>query len=46
MKKVVLAANLERYQLNSLIYYPVPPIEIDELHYYVDDLLGDQRGLS
>lgn len=46
IKKVVSAANLKRYNLQAMIFYPVPPIEIDELHYYVDDLFGDQRGLS
>lgn len=34
------------YGLNAHIYRPVPPVEIDELHYYVDDITGDGRGLD
>lgn len=44
---VRLMANLAKvYGLKAQIYYPVPPREICELHYYGEDIPGDERGMD
>jgi hypothetical protein len=46
-KKIRLKANLQvAFGLQTHLFRPIPPVEIDELHYYMDDIPGDGRGLD
>ena len=38
--------SLELFGLHSRVFLPVPPGEIDELHYCVDEIAGDGYGLE
>lgn len=46
-KRIRLKTNLAiAFGLVSHRFDPIPPVEIDEIHYYVDEVSGDGRGLD
>lgn len=46
MSKFRLKSKLSTYGLHAQIFYPIPPEEICELYWYVDDIPGDGLGQS
>ncbi len=45
-KKEKYLITIQRYNLSSQIFYPLPSQEIDELYFYFDEISGDGRGLD
>lgn len=45
MRKIKVLGNANAFGLKPAKYLPNPPVEIDELYYYQDDIPGDGRGL-